>query len=369
MSPSRLWPSLALAAGLTATSASVHAQDDETWSIEESRAPSTSTLRFTASEGTWMSVDVSPDGQMVAFDLLGHIYQMSVAGGPATALTEGRSWNMFPRYSPDGSKIAFTSDRSGSEDVWVLYLESDSLENVSKMDNPVVQPTWARSGRAIYASELDNGAAMKAYRFNMLGKSQQVTSASTFQPITHFEEHPTRRVIFFEHLDQQLCASGARIKTYDMDTGDVSVYRERPGGAFNPAISPDGRFMVYGHRDDQETILIVHDLDTREERVLVRGLDRDHQESGPYYYGVSPNVAWHPDGEEVFVAFGGKIRAVHVASGQAREIPFQAPVDREIDETIRFPVEIPRTRRVPTPTAGPIAPRPASSSRHWETST
>ena len=112
----------------------------------------------------------------------------------------------FPRYSPDGTKIAFTSDRSGSEDVWVLHLDTDSLENVSKMDNPVIQPTWAESGKAIYASELDDGAKMKAHRFNLFGKSQEVTSAETFQPITHFEEHPTRRVIFFEHLDQQLYA-------------------------------------------------------------------------------------------------------------------------------------------------------------------
>ena len=149
-------------------------------------------------------------------------------------------------------------------------------------------------------------------------------------------------MIFFENLDQQLYASGARIKSYDMDTGEVSVYRERPGGAFNPSLSPDGRYMVYGHRDDQETILVLHDLDTREERVLVRGLDRDHQESGPYYYGVSPNVSWHRNGNELFAAFGGKIRAVNVNTGQVREIPFQAPVHRELDETIRFPIEFPQ---------------------------
>ncbi|MYE15094.1 MAG: hypothetical protein F4Y07_01295, partial [Gemmatimonadetes bacterium] len=52
------------------------AQDADEWSIEESRAPSTTPLRFTATEGTWISLDVSPDGRHIAFELLGHIYEM-----------------------------------------------------------------------------------------------------------------------------------------------------------------------------------------------------------------------------------------------------------------------------------------------------
>ncbi|NIQ55782.1 MAG: hypothetical protein GWN85_20605, partial [Gemmatimonadetes bacterium] len=79
----------------------------------------------------------------IAFDLLGHIYEMPIEGGAATALTEGRSWNMFPRYSPDGTRLAFTSDRSGSEDLWVLDRGTGGLENVSEMDLPVVQPSWS----------------------------------------------------------------------------------------------------------------------------------------------------------------------------------------------------------------------------------
>ena len=39
------------------------AQDADEWNIEESRAPSTTPLRFTATEGTWISLDVSPDGR------------------------------------------------------------------------------------------------------------------------------------------------------------------------------------------------------------------------------------------------------------------------------------------------------------------
>lgn len=56
------------------------------------------------SEGTWMSLDVSPDGTMIAFDLLGDIYTMPIAGGEAVNISAGHNWDMQPRWSPDGRK-------------------------------------------------------------------------------------------------------------------------------------------------------------------------------------------------------------------------------------------------------------------------
>ncbi len=320
---------------------SLHAQEGEEWSIEESRAPSTRTLDFVATEGTWMSVDVSPDGARLAFDLLGHIYEMSVQGGEARALTSGRSWNSFPRYSPDGSGIAFTSDRGGSEDLWVLWLANDSLENISESPRPVVRPTWSANGQALFGSALQADAGSRGVRYSLSGGQQTLMSGGTFQPINELVEDATRGLIFYEQLDQPLQTIGARLKIYHLDTGEAELYRDRPGGAMNPAVSPDGRYLAYVHRDDQETVVVLHDLDSREERVIARGLDRDHQEYGPYYLGAAPGMGWHPGGRELFLAYGGRIRAVDVQTGSEREIPFQARVQRELDETIRFPVDVP----------------------------
>ena len=79
-------------------------------------------IAFTAEEGTWMSVDISPDGRWIVFDLLGHIYRMPATGGDAVALTQasGIAMNYHPRISPDGREIAFVSDRGGQDNLWVM---------------------------------------------------------------------------------------------------------------------------------------------------------------------------------------------------------------------------------------------------------
>src|SRR5215471_5047001 len=77
-------------------------------------------IQFQTSEGTWMSVDVSPDGKTLVFDLLGDLYTLPIAGGDAKSLTHGVSWDMQPRFSPDGKHIAFTSDRDGGDNIWIV---------------------------------------------------------------------------------------------------------------------------------------------------------------------------------------------------------------------------------------------------------
>ena len=125
------------------------------------------TLSFDTSEGTLISVDISPNGKTIAFDLLGHIYLMPSSGGTAEAITKGTSWNMLPRFSPDGEKILFTSDRSGSDDLWVQNIKTGNMKNVSKMDIPVHQGTWSTDGKHVFGTALNMKVRHPVYRFNM----------------------------------------------------------------------------------------------------------------------------------------------------------------------------------------------------------
>lgn len=310
------------------------------WSIEEPGAP-TRTLKFVATEGTWISLDVAPDGRTIIFDLLGHLYEMPFEGGDATPLTQGRSWNMLPRYSPDGTRIAFTSDRSGRDALWVYDRGTASVTQISKHDLPVSRPSWSDDGRHLYASALDQAGKIRGLQVSLQGTHFELFQ--TENRATQFVDDSKRDALYFEQSRMKVYEEGDQIKRWDKRTGQVSVLIERPGGAFNPTLSPDARQLAYLHRDDREVVLIVRDLDSRAERVVYRGLNRDRQDVWFDHYGTYPAMAWHPAGKEILVSAWGQIRAVDVETGRARTIPFRAPVHREINETLRFPVDIPES--------------------------
>ena len=102
-------------------------------------------IDFVTDRGTWMSVDVSPDGRWIIFDLLGHIYRVPSQGGEAELLTRnsGIALNFHPRYSPDGRQIAFISDRGGQNNLWVMSADGEQPRPVFLDDAVcVVEPVW-----------------------------------------------------------------------------------------------------------------------------------------------------------------------------------------------------------------------------------
>ncbi len=326
------------------------AQDSKRWSVETPTGPSRP-LAFNATEGTWMSLAVSPDGRFIAFDLLGSIYEMPVEGGTARRLTEGRSWNLFPRYSPDGRLIAFSSDRSGSHNVWVMDRQGGGLRNVSPSIENIYKPSWSADGRRIVAGTAGDGVPNQLIMLTLAGGRQTLVQNSG--SVNGAGSEPSGAGVIFERSVRAVYPfgfnpyvtplGGVRIDRYDQSTAEVTTVVERPGGAFAPALSPDGRMLAYINRDIDDNRLIVRDLVTRAERVLLRRLDRDRQDSGSDY-GPYPTMAWHPDGGRLFLGRGGKLIAIEVATGKVAEIPFRAPVERQMSETIRFKTDEPSGR-------------------------
>ena len=127
--------------------------DDKKWDVTAPFGP-TKTLAFDTSEGTWMNVDVSPDGARLVFDLLGDLYTMPIDGStaPATRLTSGPAFDMQPRFSPDGRSLAFTSDRGGLFNIWVMGADGRNPAAVSKEQKWWVNsPTWSPDGQYVFA--------------------------------------------------------------------------------------------------------------------------------------------------------------------------------------------------------------------------
>ena len=89
------------------------------------------TISFTTDEGTWMSLDVDPDGESIVFELLGDIYELPMAGGEATRLTSGMAYDTQPKISPDGEWIAFVSDRDGNGNLWIAKRDGTEPRKLS----------------------------------------------------------------------------------------------------------------------------------------------------------------------------------------------------------------------------------------------
>ena len=334
---------LALAPALTHTPA--HAQE-AAWTVEAHTGP-VRPLAFDATEGTWMSVDVSPDGQQVVFDLLGTIYEIPVVGGEAVALTTGRSWNLAPRYSPDGERIAFSSDRSGSHQIWVLERGSGEVRAGLRLAGCQRVPALLVERQAGASTRVCRGTG---YRASWSPSAPMATEKAESLivgngPVNGARALPGGRRFLFEHHNQAtypfgfnpyvIPTGGARIESFDEATGTSEIVVERPGGAFQPALSPDGDFLAYVHRGLEGTVLVVLNINTREERVLLDGLDRDRQDTRQAY-GPYPNLDWYPDGSGVVLGFEGGLASVDLATGTVWRIPFTAPVRRDMSETIRF---------------------------------
>ena len=138
----------------TQASQSGQAPTEKKWDITADLGP-TQKVAFDTTEGTWMNLDVSPDGRQIVFDLLGDLYVMPIAGSsstPATRLTSGPAFDMQPRFSPDGKRIAFTSDRDGLWNIWTIDADGKNPKQVSKERRWFINsPTWSADGNYIFA--------------------------------------------------------------------------------------------------------------------------------------------------------------------------------------------------------------------------
>jgi Tol biopolymer transport system component len=136
-------------------SSAAHAQDKKEaakWDVSAPAGLKSRTVPINVSEGTWMNLDVSPDGRTIAFDLLGDIYTMPIGGGRATRISAGLAYETQPRFSPDGRQIAFTSDRGGGENIWLMNVDGTNRRQLTKESFTLLNnPTWSPDGRFVAA--------------------------------------------------------------------------------------------------------------------------------------------------------------------------------------------------------------------------
>src|SRR5712672_4037961 len=137
-------------------------------------------IEFTTDEGTWISLDVSPDGKSIAFELLVDIYTLPISGGEAKLIDGGMAFDSQPKFSPDGKRIAFLSDRDGNENVWIMNADGSDAKQLSKdASGEFASPSWSPDGNYVFVSKAGFGInTFEIWMYHVQGGSGvQVTKA------------------------------------------------------------------------------------------------------------------------------------------------------------------------------------------------
>lgn len=328
------------------------------------------THAFTATQGTWISLDVSPDGERIVFDLLGDIYTMPLTGGKATALTRGMAYDAQPRFSPDGKRIVFVSDRSGGENVWLMNADGkDTVALTAGNVNQYVSPEFAPDGKYVVVSRSGGtfGTA-KLWTYHLDGGrgvqlSMTPAPAPTLKQLGAAFGKDARYVWYAARTgDWQYNSIGAQYQLYawDRQTGRTSQMSRRGGSAFRPTLSPDGQYLVYAARFEIKTGLRIRNLQTQDEDWLAFPVQRDEIESRAPM-DAYPGYAFTPDSKAVIVSYGGEIWRVPVDRSAATKIPFEAEVKLEMGPEVKFAYRVDTSATLTAKQVRDIAPSPDGS--------
>ncbi|MFG0257513.1 MAG: amidohydrolase family protein [Phycisphaerales bacterium JB043] len=299
---------------------------------------------------TWSSLDVSPDGRTIAFDMLGDIYTMPITGGDATLIRGGIAWDMQPRFSPDGTRIAFTSDAGGGDNIWIMGSDGSDPRQVSEESFRLLNgPAWDPSGdfivaRKHFTSTRSLGAGEMWLYHVSGGSGHQMTKRPTEQKdVNEPVFSPDGRYLYYS-----LDATGGRtfqynkdstgqiyaIERYDRETGETERITGGAGGAARPAPSPDGRWLAFIRRVDYKTSLFIRDLESGNEILLTDTLERDNQEAWAIH-GVYPTIAWTPDSGSILYWAKGGIHSIDIDSRVATDIPFRVRTTKKVATPVR----------------------------------
>jgi imidazolonepropionase-like amidohydrolase/Tol biopolymer transport system component len=327
------------------------------WNVSAPPGMTTRQIPIDVDNGTWMNVDVSPDGRTIAFDLLGDIYTMPIGGGTPTRIAEGLAYEQQPRFSPDGRRIAFTSDRGGGDNIWIMNSDGSDKRQLTKEDFRLLnQPTWSPDGRFIAAKKhFTTGRSLgtgEVWLYHVSGgagvplvkKPNEQHQKELGEPFyapdgksIYFTRNVTPGPIFQYAQDSNTDLFD--IFRYEIETGEVTTAVSGAGGSVRPTPSPDGRKIAFVRRERARSKLYVKDLDSGEERKVYDDLDRDVQETWAVT-GVYPNMDWTADSRSIVFWAGGKLRRVDGDGSGSAEIPFRVNDTRVVIDALHPSVEV-----------------------------
>ena len=312
------------------------AEADDDWDVEAAHGP-VHEVHLDVDEGTWLSVSVH--GQTVLMDLLGDIWAVPLAGGDAVRLTSGPAWDTQPAFSPDGSRIAFVSDRGGNENIWLM--NADGTEPEPFTEEKVArctQPVWDRASTGGDPSPylLYRRRTVDTRSIGVTEIWQKHLEGGEGFALTKLDAHPHAGemwpgedgVVYFSDRNSRFQYDGNpvaglwTVQRLDRKTGEIRPIAWGPGSASRPTLSPDGRSLYVVSRVRTSTVLERVDLRSGQRETVTDGLSPDELE-GFALHATYPRMDWTDDGDLVHWAHG-KLWRLDPRTSERTEIPFRA---------------------------------------------
>ena len=327
---------------------------EKKWDVEKYMG-TTKNFTLNTDEGTWMNLDVSPDGQEIVFDLLGDIYTMPIAGGQAKLISGGIAYDVQPRFSPNGKYISYTSDKSGGDNIWIMSRDGSNKKQVTKETFRLLNnATWMPNSEYVVARKhFTAGRSLGAgemwmYSINGGDGVQLTKRKNDQQDAGEPNVSPDGRYLYFSedvtpgpNFEYSKDPNGTiyAIRQLDLTTGKLTTLINEQGGACRPQVSPDGNLIAFVKRVRLKSTLYVQNIKTGEEWPVNEELSHDQQETWAIF-GVYPNFAWMPDSKSLVFYAKGKIRKTEIGTLINSTIPFQANTVQTVQQALHFEQQV-----------------------------
>jgi len=264
---------------------------------------------------------LSPDGNRIVFEALNQLWLMEIGGKPQ-ALTNDHFYKQSPAWSPDGSKIAYSSDKAGTADIYIFDLATKLEQRITKLDDSAeIEPTWSPDGTRIafqkqggttYIIDLASGEIKEAIRTTYepgkpsWSKNGNALSLAVLRPYSRRYREGT-----------------SLIETMDLATGKVTLTEPAPyksistRGVDGPVYSPDGSRMAFVMDGYLWTRPVdVNGIPTSEARAI-----NEEMTDAP---------SWSGDGKRLLYLSNGKLRIIDAdGATPPRDVPFDFTWHRE----------------------------------------
>ncbi len=239
------------------------------------------------------------------------IYIIGLDGRELRQVTDNRSFNLFPRWSPDGKSLAYTSYRTGDPQIYLRNLSGGTDRVVVQYGNSKSPGSFSPSGDSLYAT-LSVAGNSDIFRVSLTGSAVRKvvggwgievspSVSPDGQKIAFVSDRSGSPQIYVKEIgssDERRVSqagsystspswspAGDRIAFTSLAEGRYAIYTVRPDGSdqrlvisdngscVDPSFSPDGRYLVYTLQKSGYSELKIASVDGRWQRGLFRGLD------------------------------------------------------------------------------------------------